>query len=58
MTHRMKSKWKKKLVPFCEECDEELDGNGSIVSPYSCPAGEWKYDLEANCYKLTPKTDE
>ena len=34
----------KKLVPFCEKCQSEIQGNGSVLLPYHCKCGKYKYD--------------
>ena len=34
------------LKPFCNVCDKQIHGNGSLNDPYFCDCGEWKYDTE------------
>lgn len=45
----------KKLVPWCEKCQSEIIGNGSILTPYNCKCGEYKYDRDKNDYVLNNK---
>jgi len=42
----------KKTVPYCEKCEKEILGNGSIMFPYWCACGEWSYDATKNDYIL------
>lgn len=42
----------KKIVPWCKRCNSEIYGNGSIITPYHCECGEWKYDSGENDYVL------
>jgi len=36
----------KVLMPHCPFCKEQLKGNGSDFSPYTCGCGEWKGDWQ------------
>lgn len=48
----MKYKKVKKLVPWCDKCNKEILGNGSILTPYNCDCGDWEYDDEKRDYIL------
>jgi hypothetical protein len=50
-----KYKTVRRRVPWCKECDCEIHGNGSIVSPYHCMCGEYEYNLETNSYEAIHK---
>lgn len=41
----------KKLVPYCKDCKKEINGNGSILSPYTCDCGKWEFNEEKNDYE-------
>ena len=47
----------RKRVPWCEECDSEIHGNGSIITPYHCTCSTFEFDLETNQYKIYDKRD-
>lgn len=32
----------KVAMPHCGDCQEELQGNNSLLMPYKCRCGEWK----------------
>ena len=34
------------LHPFCPQCGEAMRGNNSIVMPWRCSCGAWKYENE------------
>ncbi len=51
----MKYKRIKKLVPFCESCQKEIQGNGSIATPYYCDCGLWEFNYIKNDYLLNEK---
>ena len=42
----MKYKTVKKSVPWCDACNQEITGNGSINTPYECGCGEWKWEWD------------
>ena len=48
----MKIKYKqvKTLQPHCGDCGEQIQGNGSMVLPYTCSCGEWLFDLAEEEY--------
>jgi len=48
----MKYKKIQKLVPYCFSCNTEVRGNGSLVFPYQCKCGEYKWDSEKLDYFL------
>jgi len=54
----MKYKRVRRVVPWCDKCQSEITGNGSIIFPYKCNCGEWVYDPEKNDYVLKNKTNE
>uniref|UniRef100_A0A6H2A4T9 Uncharacterized protein n=2 Tax=viral metagenome TaxID=1070528 RepID=A0A6H2A4T9_9ZZZZ len=33
----------KQRVPYCDKCNSEIWGNGSIVTPYECKCGKYEY---------------
>ncbi len=35
----------KHLAPHCPQCGEELQGDNSCVSPWTCNCGTWKNDF-------------
>lgn len=46
------------LAPHCEICGCRLEGNGSEMTPYSCPCGKWEWDkniVGKTEYKLIPE---
>jgi hypothetical protein len=45
MTRHPKYKKVKVLMPHCHICKEQLTGNNSIVSPWKCSCGTWKYNI-------------
>lgn len=51
----MKYKTIKKVVPFCEKCQEEIQGNGSLMLPYRCSCGVWVFDFKEGDYYLEDK---
>ena len=50
---QMKYKQIKKLVPYCEICNSEIKGNGSVISPYECQCGKYEWNEEKRDYILT-----
>lgn len=32
-----------RVMPHCPVCKQELLGNNSVVSPFRCACGEWRY---------------
>jgi hypothetical protein len=50
-----KYKTVKKRVAWCEKCNTEIYGNGSMVTPYKCECGEYEYDPKTHWYKLKYK---
>ncbi len=50
-----KYQWVKVLKPFCPLCKKQLRGNNSVVSPYTCECGEWKYDVENGGWNVRVK---
>lgn len=42
----------KVIMPHCEKCKNILRGNGSILNPYNCQCGKWRYDSETGEYQL------
>ncbi len=48
---KMKYKTIKKSVPFCNKCNKEIRGNGSMVTPYWCDCGLWEWNGK-NDYEL------
>ena len=51
----MQYKRVKKTVPWCEKCNSEIYGNGSMMIPYHCKCGEWQYDRSKSDYILSCK---
>lgn len=54
-----KYKTVKRKVPWCEICNHEIYGNGSIATPYFCKCGEYEFVYSKDCvggeYKLIKK---
>ena len=48
----MKYKKIQKLVPWCNKCNTEIEGNGSFVFPYQCKCGEYYWNKEKLDYEL------
>ena len=48
----MKYKSEKRLVPYCDDCDNRIIGNGSMILPYQCECGIWEYDEAQHDYVL------
>lgn len=48
-----KYKQVKVLHPHCPECNEKLQGNGSVATPYLCACGIWEY-VRYGKYEITP----
>ena len=48
--NNMKYKKIKKLVPFCEKCNREITGDGSILRPYNCNCGIWENENKKRDY--------
>ena len=42
----------KTLVPYCDDCDNRIIGNGSLILPYKCKCGIWEYDEAQHDYVL------
>lgn len=42
---------------FCSKCQQFLQGNGSVITPYKCACGEYKYNFERRMY-VHPKEGE
>ena len=40
----MKYKMRKLQKPYCPNCEEFIRGNGSMMLPYTCDCGIWKFD--------------
>lgn len=47
-----KYEWHKVLKPHCSICKKQLRGDNSVVSPYTCECGEWKYDIDKGEFEL------
>lgn len=43
----------KELKPHCPSCKERLRGNNSILFPYRCSCGVWKYNCDIGPYEGT-----
>ena len=52
----MRFKYKKRsiLVPFCEKCGSWIEGNGSILTPYNCLCGAYRYNGKIYEYEPIP----
>jgi len=37
----------KMLMPHCPICKEILKGNNSMINPYSCSCGEWRFRVDS-----------
>lgn len=50
----MKPIYKKVKVslPHCPKCGEQLKGNNSLMMPYKCKCGIWKYNLEEQKFEI------
>jgi hypothetical protein len=53
----MKYKTIKKTVPFCDKCNQEIKGNGSLATPYCCDCGLWEWNGK-NDYELRPNPEK
>ena len=49
---KIEYKFVKVLMPHCTKCKEQLQGNGSMITPYECKCGEWEYSFKIKDYKL------
>lgn len=50
------AKARKSYDYWCKICEQFLMGNGSIVTPYRCNCGEYKYSFELRQY-VHPKEE-
>jgi hypothetical protein len=48
----MKYKKIKKAVPYCDKCNHEIWGNGSVIIPHQCNCGIYEYDFKKKDYIL------
>ena len=51
----MKHKRVPRTVPHCGDCEEALRGNGSVLLPYECSCGTWRYDVVEKEFVLEDK---
>jgi len=54
----MKYKKIQKLVPWCNKCNTEIEGNGSFVFPYQCKCGEYYWNDNTLDYELVEECDQ
>lgn len=57
MSDEVRPVWKmvKERRPFCPVCEKRLSGNNSIVSPYKCDCGIWRYNIGNSAYTIEPE---
>ncbi len=46
----------KQHVAWCVHCDEQIRGNGSIISPYNCGCRTYKYHSPSGEYRAETNT--
>ena len=51
----MEYKRVKVSLPYCPQCKQVIQGNGSIIMPYKCECGFWRYNTETDEYFIEPK---
>lgn len=42
----------KTLVEHCGDCGERLSGNNSLVLPYKCKCGIWKWSFSSSEWEI------
>lgn len=51
ITKAMQYKRVPRIVPWCSECNQTIQGNGSISSPYTCDCGTWESGKNGDYFK-------
>ena len=48
----------KVTAEHCPRCQTMMRGNGSMVTPYRCECGEWRYSYSLSAYEIVTLAGE